>query len=265
MSLGKKIPRVTRASWIVRIDHYDKWERRLVTSELSIPSDRHQRARIVSFLLANWRYRSSDRTYTLSPLTFLYTIFDNSPQHRGERLRDASQRSAGICRWRFVDYAFPSRTHQVRLRCPRFRRGVCVCFLNNFHRQHSLNVAPPVSAHATGRAIHAHAESDRAIISLLSEILKTTETKSMRSYFSYSIHSTDLTSTPISPLISTFLLYFDCLLTSLSVYALALLVKLALGKNAGLIGWFNWFQRVHKNKGICRKYLRIKSSRIDKR
>lgn len=143
MSLGKKIPRVTRASWIVRIDHYDKWERRLVTSELSIPSDRHQRARIVSFLLANWRYRSSDRTYTLSPLTFLYTIFDNSPQHRGERLRDASQRSAGICRWRFVDYAFPSRTHQVRLRCPRFRRGVCVCFLNNFHRQHSLNVPPP--------------------------------------------------------------------------------------------------------------------------
>lgn len=146
--------------------------------------------------------------------------FSASPQHRGERLRDASQRSAGICRWRFVDYAFPSRTHQVRLRCPRFRRGVCVCFLNNFHRQHSLNVAPPVSAHATGRAIHAHAESDRAIISLLSEILKTTETKSMRSYFSYSIHSTDLTSTPISPLISTFLLYFDCLLTSLSAYAL---------------------------------------------
>lgn len=95
---------------------------------------------------------------------------------------------------------------------------------------------PHVSAHATDRAIHAHAESDRAIISLLSEILKTTETKSMRSYFSYSIHSTDLTSTPISPLISTFLLYFDCLLTSLSVYALALLVKLALGKNAGLIG-----------------------------
>lgn len=188
-------------------------------------------------------------------------------QFSATRLRDASQRSGGICRWRFVDYAFPSRTHQVRLRCPRFRRGVCVCFLNNFHRQHSLNVPPPphVSAHATDRAIHAHAESDRAIISLLSEILKTTETKSMRSYFSYSIHSTDLTSTPISPLISTFLLYFDCLLTSLSVYALALLVKLALGKNAGLIGWFNWFQRVHKNKGICRKYLRIKSSRIDKR
>lgn len=64
-------------------------------------------------------------------------------QFSATRLRDASQRSGGICRWRFVDYAFPSRTHQVRLRCPRFRRGVCVCFLNNFHRQHSLNVPPP--------------------------------------------------------------------------------------------------------------------------
>lgn len=115
-------------------------------------------------------------------------------------------------------------------------RCVCVLFKQLPSATFFKRSPPPVSAHATGRAIHAHAESDRAIISLLSEILKTTETKSMRSYFSYSIHSTDLTSTPISPLISTFLLYFDCLLTSLSVYALALLVKLALGKNAGLIG-----------------------------
>ena len=29
------------------------------------------------FPMANWRYRSSDRTYTPSPLAFLYTIFDN--------------------------------------------------------------------------------------------------------------------------------------------------------------------------------------------
>lgn len=43
VSLAKKF-HVTRASWIIRIDHYDKWERRLVTSELSIPSDRaHER------------------------------------------------------------------------------------------------------------------------------------------------------------------------------------------------------------------------------
>lgn len=96
----------------------------------------------------------------------------------------------------------------------------CVCVLFKQLPSATFFKRSPVSAHATGRAIHAHAESDRAIISLLSEILKTTETKSMRSYFSYSIHSTDLTSTPISPLISTFLLYFDCLLTSLSVYAL---------------------------------------------
>lgn len=99
-------------------------------------------------------------------------------------------------------------------------RCVCVLFKQLPSATFFKRSPPPVSAHATGRAIHAHAESDRAIISLLSEILKTTETKSMRSYFSYSIHSTDLTSTPISPLISTFLLYFDCLLTSLSVYAL---------------------------------------------
>lgn len=221
------------------------------------------RARIVSFLLANWRYRSSDRTYTLSPLTFLYTIFDNSPQHAYAMRRSAPAVSA-------VDGSSITRFHREHTKFGSVARvfvAVCVCVL--FKQFPSATFfkrsPPPVSAHATGRAIHAHAESDRAIISLLSEILKTTETKSMRSYFSYSIHSTDLTSTPISPLISTFLLYFDCLLTSLSVYALALLVKLALGKNAGLIGWFNWFQRVHKNKGICRKYLRIKSSRIDKR
>lgn len=123
MSLGKKIPRVTRASWIVRIDHYDKWERRLVTSELSIPSDRHQRARIVSFLLANWRYRSSDRTYTLSPLTFLYTIFDNSPQHAYAMRRSAPAVSA-------VDGSSITRFHREHTKFGSVARvfvAVCVC------------------------------------------------------------------------------------------------------------------------------------------
>ena len=64
-------------------------------------------------------------------------------QFSATRLRDASQRSGGICRWRFVDYAFPSRTPSSAPLPAFSSRCVCVCFLNNFHRQHSLNVPPP--------------------------------------------------------------------------------------------------------------------------
>lgn len=76
VSLAKKF-HVTRASWIIRIDHYDKWEGRLVLCV-------NYRFQVIArtsansqFPMANWRYRSSDRTYTPSPLAFLYTIFDN--------------------------------------------------------------------------------------------------------------------------------------------------------------------------------------------
>lgn len=83
------------------------------------------RARIVSFLLANWRYRSSDRTYTLSPLTFLYTIFDNSPQHAYAMRRSAPPVSA-------VDGSSITRFHREHTKFGSVARvfvAVCVCVL----------------------------------------------------------------------------------------------------------------------------------------
>lgn len=169
------------------------------------------------FPMANWRYRGSDRTYTPSPLTFLYTIFDN-PASPAPANAYATRRwkRYGICRWRFVDYASIENT-KFGSRLPAFSP---VCFSNKFHRQHSLNVSfRPTQP--TAQSTPTLGVSNRPIISSsLSEILKT---KSMRSYFSYLIYSTDLTSTPIdqSPRLS---FTSDCLLTRLSVYALALLV-----------------------------------------
>lgn len=90
------------------------------------------------FPMANWRYRSSDRTYTLSPLTFLYTIFDN-PASPAPANAYATRRTP-LETVRYLPLTvrrlrFPSRTPSSA-RCPRFHR----CALNNFHRQHSLNV-----------------------------------------------------------------------------------------------------------------------------
>lgn len=143
-------------------------KRRLVTSELSIPSDRRPRANS-QFPMANWRYRGSDRTYTLSPSRF-YTPFSTIPHLRHRRT--PTRRVAGNGTVSAVDgssITFPSRTPSSARVCPRFHRCAfkqvpSATFFKRF-----------VSAHATDRAIHAHArvESTYYFSSSLSEILKT--------------------------------------------------------------------------------------------
>lgn len=95
------------------------------------------RARIVSFLWQTGVIEVRPHLHTISTRVSIYHFRQSRISSTGERLRDASH-SAWNGTVSAVDgssITFPSRTPSSA-RCPRFHR----CALNNFHRQHSLNV-----------------------------------------------------------------------------------------------------------------------------
>lgn len=168
VSLAKKF-HVTRASWIIRIDHYDKWKR-LVTSELSIPSDRrvHEREQSVSYgKLALSKFRP--HLHTISTHVSIYHFRQSRISSTGERLRDASH-SAGNGTVSAVDgssITFPIENTKFGS-LPAFS-SVCFKQLPSatfFKRSRFQPTQPTEQSTPT-------LESNRAIISFLSEILKT--------------------------------------------------------------------------------------------